>query len=131
MTLRTGGVQFAWIAIFGYIAMLVAVVWSLASARESAFRHLATQESIDDWKSWREDVRQQQSEPGPVSRRVPKSAEPPGLVLMRDYYVVCLTGGLVFTSLLYWVLAWFLRGMLRPSHLHQPEASAREPTDHS
>jgi hypothetical protein len=129
MTSRTGGVQFAWIAVLGYIAMVVAVIWSLASARESAFKNLGTQESIDDWKAWREDVREQQAEPGPVSRRVPKSAEPPGLVLMRDYYAVCLIGALVFTSLLYWVLAWFLRGMLRPTHFGKPEASAREPTD--
>ena len=97
----------------GYIVMIVAVVWSLAAARQWAFAHLATPESIEEWQTWREDVRRQQTEPGPVARRVPKSDEPPGLVLMRDYFTVCFTGALLFTSLLYWVLAWFIRGMVK------------------
>jgi hypothetical protein len=94
--------------------MLGAVAWSLAEARRSALTELATPQSIDDWQTWRDDVVRQQTEPGPIARRVPKSAEPPGLVLMRDYFVVCLVGALLFTSLLYWVLVWFVRGMLRP-----------------
>ena len=112
----------------GYVLMVVVVVWSLISAREWAFANLSTQESIENWQTWREDVRQQQTEPGPVARRVPKSAEPPGLVLMRDYFVVCLTGALLFTSLLYWILVWFLRGMLNSSPSHGPNFSARGET---
>lgn len=85
--------------------MAGAVVWSLVYARRSALSNLATPQSISDWQAWREDAEQLRD------RRVPKSAEPPGLVLMRDHFTVCLAGALLFTSLLYWVLAWFITGM--------------------
>ena len=79
----------------------------LLYARRSALANLATPQSIGDWQAWREEARER------GDRREPKSPEPPGLVLMRDYFGVCLTGALLFTSLLYWVLAWFITGMLR------------------
>jgi hypothetical protein len=74
---------------------------------------LATPRSVEQWQEWREDVRQQQTKPGPVHRRVPKSFEPPALVLMRDYFGVSLFGAIMFTTVLYWVIAWFVTGMLR------------------
>jgi hypothetical protein len=126
MMQRTAPSKFALLAVVGYLVLVVAVVWSLAAARGWALAYLASEQSIDDWQTWREDVRRQQTEPGPVARRIPKSAEPPGLVLMRDYYAVCLTGALIFSSLLYWIIAWFLHGILRSSASHQPEAPARE-----
>jgi hypothetical protein len=94
--------------------LLIAVVtWSLISARKWALAELATPQSINDWQAWREDVREQQSQPGPVRRRIPKSVEPPGLVLMRDYFGVALAGAIVFTSVLYWVIAWLVTGILQ------------------
>jgi hypothetical protein len=57
-------------------------------------------------------VRQQQKLPGPVQRRVPKSAEPPALVLMRDYFGVSMAGAILFSSVLYWVIAWFVSGIV-------------------
>jgi hypothetical protein len=123
MTRRSGGLRPALLAALGYLVMLIAVVWSLAAAREWALANLATRTSIDNWQTWREDVRRQQAAPGPVARRVPKSAEPPGLVLMRDYFPVCLVGAILFTTLLYWVLAWLLRGMLKSTTtLTRPKA---------
>jgi hypothetical protein len=38
--------------------------------------------------------------------------EPPALVLMRDYFEVSLAGALVFSSILFWVVAWFVTGIL-------------------
>jgi hypothetical protein len=96
--------------------MTGAVVWSLLAARQWALANLSTADAVSDWQTWRDDVKQEQAEPGPIARRVPKSDEPPGLVLMRDYFVVCLVGALVFTALLYWVLAWFVTGMLKSSY---------------
>lgn len=90
-----------------YVAMVVAVVWSLFSAQRWAVAELSTTEAMAEWQTWREDVEQRQD------RRVPKSDEPPGLVLMRDYFAVCLVGSLLFTSILYWIIAWFVTGMLR------------------
>jgi hypothetical protein len=43
---------------------------------------------------------------------VPKSTEPPALVLTRDYFSVSLGGAVLFSSLLYWVIAWFVTGIV-------------------
>ena len=100
-----------WLA--GYGLMVAVIVWSLISARNWALAELATPRSIDQWQEWRNDVQEQQAEPGPVRRRVPKSTEPPALVLMRDYFIVSLVGAILFTTVLYWVIAWFVMGILR------------------
>jgi hypothetical protein len=91
----------------GYAAMLAAIGWSMVQARTWALDNLATTQSIEDWREWRDDAA---TMPG---RRVPTVAEPPGLVLMRDHFAVCVIGAIVFSSLLYWVIAWFMTGMLR------------------
>jgi hypothetical protein len=106
------------IALVVYVLLTAAVVWSLLSARNWALAELATPRSVEQWQEWREEVRGQQARPGPVQRRVPKSAEPPALVLMRDYFGESLVGAVLFTSVLYWVIAWFIMGMLRPSSDH-------------
>jgi hypothetical protein len=99
-----------------YVILMGAVIWSLTAARQWALTHLATADSVGDWQTWREDVKQQQTQGGPVRRRVPQSAEPPALVLMRDYFAVCVTGAILFVTVLYWVTAWFIRGILaRPT----------------
>jgi len=96
-----------------YALLILLVVWSLISARDWALAELATPRSIEQWQAWREDVREQQTEPGPVRRRVPKSAEPPALVLMRDYFGVSLMGAILFITVLYWVIAWFVMGIVQ------------------
>ena len=73
-----------WVA--GYVALVAAIVTSMFWERHQVLTELSTPQSIADWKSWQEDVRHQQTDPGPVARRVPKSDEPPALVLMRDYF---------------------------------------------
>jgi hypothetical protein len=62
-----------------------------------------------EWTKWREDVKRGAvSDDGAVSRRTPKSTEPPWLVLMRDHFAVCLTAAIVFTTLLFAVTAFFI-----------------------
>jgi hypothetical protein len=94
--------------------MITAIVASLISARRWALVELATPQSTAQWEAWRADVRAQQDEASPVRRAVPKSAEPPALVLMRDYFGVCLSGAILFSTVLFWICAWLLRGMLTP-----------------
>jgi hypothetical protein len=104
----------AWLAC--YVLLIAAVIWWLVSARQWALAELATPQSIGKWQAWREDVRQQQKDPGPVRRRVPKSAEPPALVLMRDYFGVSLAGAILFSTVLYWIIAWFVNGIVAGNH---------------
>jgi hypothetical protein len=100
-----------WIA--GYTALIAAVVGSMLWARQSVLEGLATPESISDWQTWRSDVKQTQTNTGQAERRVPKSDQPPALVLMRDYFGVLMTGAILFTSMLYWVIAWFITGIVK------------------
>jgi hypothetical protein len=108
--------HFRWLVILigGQAVIFGIVVWSLFAARRWALTELSTPKAIGQWETWREDVRQQATRPGPVRRRVPNSAEPPALVLMRDYFAVSLVGSILFTTLLYWVIAWFMSGIMRP-----------------
>jgi hypothetical protein len=94
----------------GYIALVTAVVGSMLWQRHAIFHEFGTPEALANWQSWRGDVQQNQSEPGPVQRQVPKSTEPPALVLMRDYFTVSMFGAIFFTSILYWIMAWFIAG---------------------
>jgi hypothetical protein len=105
------GGRWWWLWGAGYVALVAAIIWWLYSARTWALAELARPESTAAWETWREDVRANQDRPVPVQRRVPKSAEPPALVLTRDYFGVILTGALLFSSLLYWVMAWFVTGI--------------------
>lgn len=97
--------------IVGYVTLLCIVLVSMFVARDRAIARLSTPKSLADWQAWREDVRRQQDQPAPVERRVPKSGEPPALVLMRDYFAVSLFGAVLFASALYWVMAWFVIGV--------------------
>jgi hypothetical protein len=104
--------RWIWAWLIGYALFAVAVVWSVLAARSWALTELATPESTAEWEAWREDVRAQQNTPAPIRRRVPKSAEPPALVLARDYFAIVMTAAVVFSSLIYWVLAWMISGTL-------------------
>jgi hypothetical protein len=98
----------------GYLVLVCAVVSTMIWLRQSAVPQLSSQKSISDWQEWKEaNVKEQQARSGPVERRVPKSDEPPELVLMRDFFGVLMVGALLFSSLLYWIMAWFVTGILR------------------
>lgn len=104
----------------GYIVLVGAIVGTMLWWRHSTIPELSTEKSISDWQEWKEArVQAEKSQTGPVHLRAPKSDEPPELVLMRDYFGVLIIGALVFTSLLYWILVWFLNGIYntKPTHL--------------
>ena len=104
--------RWIWCWLIGYVVIAGAVASGLFWVRRGVLATFSTPESRADWQSWREDVRRQKTNPGPVERRVPKSDEPPALVLMRDYFGVSFAGAVFFTSLLYWIVAWFITGAL-------------------
>jgi hypothetical protein len=104
---RNGATRGLLMFAIGYIVMVIVVADLMVVARSAALSSLATPQSIAEWETWREEARER------GDRREPKSPEPPGLVLMRDYFGVCTTGALLFTSILYWLLVWFVTGMLR------------------
>lgn len=98
-----------WIA--GYIALISIVAGAMFWLRQSSIPEWSSSKSISDWQQWRSDVASQKGKTASVKRDVPKSEEPPALVLMRDFFRVMLAGAILFSSLLYWILAWFLTGI--------------------
>lgn len=107
---RINGWLLGWLV--AYATLMLAVVGSLFWVRHTVLTQYSTPEAIADWQAWRGDVTNQQTNPGPVKRDIPKSEVPPALVLMRDYFVVSLFGATFFTSLLYWIMAWFVTGAI-------------------
>lgn len=96
----------------GYGLLLAAVVMSLQRTRDWARREYSTDSAQEDWAQWRAEAERQAQGAGPVKRRVPKSQQPPILVLMSDYYRTCLVAGVIFSSAIFFTLMFMLRGTL-------------------
>jgi hypothetical protein len=102
----------AWVAIFAaYAFLIVATLAGLDWARRALLAKLDTPASRQEWEDWRSAAKRQAEGEGPIQRRIPKSPEPPTLVLLRDYYEVCIAGAWLFTTLLFAVLVFVVRGM--------------------
>ena len=104
--------RFTIIALGVYVLLAVLAVMSMSHARQSVLQNFSTPEAGADWQQWRDAAREQSTGAGPVMRRVPSSDEPPALVLLRDYYGMCLAAVLGFGSLAYAAIAFMLRGAI-------------------
>lgn len=112
---KIGGAARWWCV--GYVGLVAIVISLMFCARQSAITQLSSPQSISEWQAWRDDVRVKQSQPKMVARRVPNSDEPPELVLMRDYFGVMMLGALLFSSVLYLIMAWFITGIASGNRL--------------
>ena len=95
-----------------YIVLIGAVTWGMSRRRRWALQSYEGESARQDWEAWRDEARKQADGDVPVRRRVPKSAEPPALVLMRDYYYQCLVGALTVTTALTASMLFLFSGML-------------------
>ena len=100
-----------WLA--AYVAVIALVVGGVSYMRIVAMAVYGTPQAQSEWDTWREDVKGLEQQPYPVKRRVPKSAEPPALVLMRDYFGVCLTIAIVLSTVLFGTFMVLVRGAMR------------------
>jgi hypothetical protein len=98
-----------------YFAVMVAVTAALFKARRDVSAVYGTDQAQAEWDQWREDAKTMTDGNGPVSRREPRSAQPPVLLLMRDHFVVCLGLALVLSSVLFATFMFFIRGALAPT----------------
>ena len=117
MTLKLSIADVAWLLLF--LVLLGGVAWLMSHVRSTTLFSAAGDNSQEEWNQWREAVQHDKASMGPVQRRVPRSAEPPALVLLRDYFVVCLSGALVLSSVLFGAFVLFLRGVMN-APAHQP-----------
>jgi len=101
------------IAFVLWLALMASLTWLMFSLRDSTRAAYATGTAQAEWDEWRDEARRQSTDEGPVKRRVPKSERPPALVLMEDFFAVCLVGVLFFSTLLYAATAYMAAGALR------------------
>ena len=113
-----------------YVALLCVLVSLLFVARQQALTIDSSAASRENWQDWRAEAQRQQDGTGPVIRRVPKSSEPPSLVLLRDHFATSLAIVLVLSSALFFTIAIMVRGVLvGPSF--QPDLSDASPPGRS
>lgn len=94
-----------------YLVLVGVVAFSMLRVRQVTLATMGTPEARAEWNAWRESEPNQRTDL-PVSRRPPKSPEPPALVLMRDHFAVLISAAIVFSSLLFAALAIAARGVL-------------------
>jgi hypothetical protein len=105
-----------WLA--AYLSMLAIVAAGVVRGRSAALAVYGTPQAQTQWDAWRTETKKLAEQPGVVKRREAKSVEPPALVLMRDYFVVCLAGALLLSSILFATFMVFIRGaMSAPTRL--------------
>ena len=98
--------------VVAYLAVIALVTCGVSYMRFVALGLYGTAQAQVEWEVWREDAKKLAEEPYPVKRRVPKSVEPPALVLMRDYFGVCLSIAIVLSSVLFGTFMLLVRGAM-------------------
>lgn len=109
--------KWTWLLLFSLV--IGGTVYWMHRTRQRVLVQFASQGQQQAWDEWRESAAKDQ---GPVTRRVPKSDQPPTLVLMRDFYAMCLSAMLFFELAVLGFLMVVVRGMLSPSR-STPHAS--------
>jgi hypothetical protein len=88
----------------------------LLAVRSSWLEQLARPSVQNDWDEFRSDMAAQSGRdapvPGPVQRKVPRSAEPPLRVWLRDHVGLAIAAWVLFGSVLFGFLAATIVGLL-------------------
>ncbi len=108
---------------------MATIVGGLFALRANVLSEMSTPAAEAEWNRWRAEAAKEDGTTGPVQRTVPKSNEPPLLILMRDYFAASLVGLLLPLSALYWFIAWLVRGV-RQSSIAQHPMKSRPLEDH-
>lgn len=98
------------ILVLGLVVVVALAVGGMMWARQQAMRTYGSAAAQEEWDAWRKVAIDQAEGNGPVIRKVPRSAEPPALVLMRDHFGSCLGAALLAAVGLYGTFAVLLRG---------------------
>lgn len=92
----------------------VALVSWLRDSRQTWIDNNSTPAVQASWEEWRADAAKQDGTAGagPVKRKVPKSSEPPFVVLLRDHFGVVQTAAVVFSAVMYLFALILIRGLV-------------------
>jgi len=96
-----------------WLAALILPPVLLLQTRTDWLAQLDRPEAQSNWDTFRRDMRQQSDRSGPVQRKVPKSAEPPARVWLRDYFRLAVVAWLLFVGVLGGFFCLLVAGVLR------------------
>lgn len=96
-----------------WLAALILPPVCLLRAREGWLQRWDRPETQSQWDEFRRDMRQQSGRDGPVQRKVPKSAEPPARVWLRDYFRLAVVAWVLFVGVLGGFFTLLVAGVLR------------------
>lgn len=101
-----------WILIgLAYALLMVGTGWGLWSARSWAIGTFETPAEQQNWGDWQKETQaRQDAQQVPEERRGHTSAEPPMLILLRDYFPGIAATAFVLMSFLFAFLVFVLRG---------------------
>ncbi len=102
--------QRIWLA--GYLVTMAAILYGMISLRNKQLDQNNTATTQADWQQWRNEAARQSTGKGPVQRRVPKTINPPIMVLFSDHFSVIVIFSLLFGSAFYFMLYFFVHGTL-------------------
>jgi hypothetical protein len=101
-----------------YVLVAILLVGWLVQVRTWSLRNQDTPEARAEWQRWRQEAAEPATREGSVERRVPKSAEPPLLLMMREYFAMSIAATLFFWTALFVPLLLMLRGVLAQGRNH-------------
>ncbi|MBX3415780.1 MAG: hypothetical protein KF708_24055 [Pirellulales bacterium] len=105
--------RLAWM-LFGWVVTMAVVYSGLDRAREWTLVNVGQREVRTEWERWRADELVRAKHPDAnVQRRPPKSAEPPLLILMRDYFSAIVVSVLLISTVMFGFLAIVVPGAIR------------------
>ena len=96
-----------------WLAALILPPVMLSRAREGWLQRWDRPETQSQWDEFRRDMREQSGRDGPVQRKVPKSAEPPARVWLRDYFRLAVVAWVLFVGVLGGFFTLLVAGVLR------------------
>jgi hypothetical protein len=96
-----------------WLAALIVPPVMLLRVRADWLAQLDRPEAQSNWDAFRRDMRQQSDREGPVQRKVPKSAEPPARVWLRDYFRLAVVAWVLFVGVLGGFFSLLVAGVLR------------------
>jgi hypothetical protein len=93
------GSLWPWFVAFFVIEAIIA--YGVLYSRTVLLESYKTEQAQTDWDKWKSDAKKMGEEnTGLVSRREPKATQPPGLILMRDYFPQILIGSVALSAVL-------------------------------
>lgn len=105
---RVGGV----ILLAAWMVFVALPPLGLTMVRERLLAWQSSPAVQAEWDRFREAMREETDGSGPVKRKVPKSAEPPLKVWLRDYFELAIVTWVVFGSIVFLVTWGLARGAL-------------------